>query len=167
MAWAVNRPADSDKLRVSAGLIRANWAALQAALSSTTLAAGSAYIPASAPIWFYTATAPTGWTLSAVTGDSLLAVQGGTSAYAAAGGTQVGTWLGPPHMLSIAEMPAHTHTVASSNSATGFGLSATTNPISNSVTSSTGGNATHHHDYTVSNTRPMANVGIICYKNYP
>ena len=88
-------------------------------------------------VWTYQNTAPAGWNIVAGTTDALLACKGGSQAYNAAGGTQVGTWTQPnhthtgpshthtgpshvhagpshahttpSHALSVAEMPAHSH----------------------------------------------------------
>lgn len=55
-------------------------------------------------VYLYENTAPTGWSIVAVT-DKVLAVKGGE--YGATGGTTVGTWTQPSHTHTG---PSHTHT---------------------------------------------------------
>lgn len=62
-------------------------------------------------LWLYENTAPTGWTIEAVT-DGVLAVKGGAQAYNANGGTEAGTWTQPNHTHTG---PSHTHTGPSHN----------------------------------------------------
>jgi len=143
-------------------------------------------------VWFWQATAPTGWTIDTSAADAVLAVKGGLSSYGVDGGLQAGTWSQTNHthtglshshttgnhVLTIAEMPAHTHTYGGAISGPwtyqgGPGIyPATLN------TGSTGGNKAHNHGATstiatdttgasaTANTwRPLAQVGIICTKN--
>ena len=62
-------------------------------------------------VYLYENTAPTGWSIVAVT-DSVLSVKGGSNAYNANGGTQAGTWTQPNHTHTG---PSHTHTGPSHN----------------------------------------------------
>lgn len=151
-------------------------------------------IASGSKVWFWQATAPTGWTIDTSAADAVLAVKGGLSSYGVDGGLQAGTWTQPnhthtgpshthttgDHTLSIAEMPAHTH-LAGNAYATGqpgaYGEFWQESPPTG-VTSSTGGDGAHNHGATgasgTANTgasataatwRPLAQVGIICTKN--
>jgi len=57
-------------------------------------------------LWLYEDTAPTGWSIVAIT-DRVLAVKGGTDAYNVSGGNGAGTWTQPNHTHTG---PSHTHT---------------------------------------------------------
>jgi len=57
-------------------------------------------------MYFYSDTAPTGWTIDSGVADVLLAVKGGSNAYNTSGGATAGTWTQPGHTHST---PAHTH----------------------------------------------------------
>jgi len=60
-------------------------------------------------LYLYENTAPTGWSIIAVT-DKVLAVKGGSNAYNANGGTTAGTWTQPTHThADTLAAPAHTH----------------------------------------------------------
>ena len=163
--WDDTSPLDSSKLRLSAGYIRNNAAALQLVLSQTSLVGGFPYIPTTAPVWFYTNVIPLGWEAVTVPGDSLLAVVGTTvgSPYTAAGGTQVGTWAGPPVVLQPEQLPMSIPGGHSQNAGSYFYTTNTNNQIIN-LGGTTG--LTHQHNYP-DNIRPMANVGIICKKTNP
>jgi len=114
-------------------------------------------------VYLYENTAPTGWSITAVT-DKVLAVKGGSDAYNATGGTTAGTWTQPGHSLTAAELAPHTHTIP-----TTFGSGAGSGPqnaspslqITPTTTSSTGSGTAHNHGTT---HRPYAAVGIICTK---
>lgn len=152
--WNPALPANSSLLRLSAGYIRGNEAAVATVVSGNNLLAGTPYFPTGgpAPIWFYSDTAPTGWTAAAIGGDTLLAIKGGGSVYNTTGGTtNIGTWVGPNYSLVTTDLPI---------SNTGTGLFATVEPVSETFRSS--GNP-HHHDWTT--TRPLASIGILCWKN--
>ena len=62
------------------------------------------FLAAGRKLWIYENTAPTGWTLEAVT-DGVIAVKGGTQAYNANGGTEAGSWT-----VSGITGGSHTHT---------------------------------------------------------
>lgn len=55
-------------------------------------------------LYLYENTAPTGWTIVAVT-DKVLAVKGGSNAYNVSGGNAAGSF-----SMSVAQMPPHSHT---------------------------------------------------------
>jgi len=57
-------------------------------------------------LWLYENTAPTGWSIVAVT-DRVLATKGGSNAYNTTGGTSAGTWTQPNHTHTG---PNHRHT---------------------------------------------------------
>jgi len=131
------------------------------------------FIASGRSVYLYENTAPTGWTIVAVT-DSVLAVKGGSQAYNVTGGQVVGSWQQPDHSLTIAELAAHTHQIGSHDSTagdsstvgkqefvadygyagSGYGPAATT--------SSTGSGSAHNHGTTY---RPRAAVGIIISKD--
>jgi len=108
--------------------------------------------PTGTKMAFYQAAAPLGWTqdITASLHDALLrtvttggGVTGGTSGFVTAPLS-----ITDAHALTVAEMPAHTHTKGMSIGAVGGG--GTSNP-SNSFaanTGSTGGNAGHTHPIT-------------------
>jgi len=108
MAWDKNKPAGTDKIRVSDDYIRANWAALETALG-TALNMGLT----SQVIWLYAdslnAAMSACWSIVASVGDTLLAIKGGTTY--TTGGTSAGTWTQPNHTLTLAEIPPHIHRV--------------------------------------------------------
>jgi len=63
------------------------------------------FITSGRKLWLYENTAPTGWTIVAVT-DSVLAVKGGFQAYNVTGGQTAGTWTQPNHTHT---MNTHNH----------------------------------------------------------
>ncbi len=154
MAWNPILPTTATKLRSFPAIQTQNNIALQDALSASTLNGLLPYIPFTtssqpAPIYFYLNAAPSGWDLVGTVADCLLAIQGGTSQYASpAGGTVVGTWLGPGYSLNVADIPTGT--------STGIVPAIATNNFAAIIPNA------HHHDYTT--TRPMAAVGILCTK---
>jgi hypothetical protein len=126
---------------------------------------------------------PTGWTIDTGPADSLLAVVGGAQAYNVAGQTVAGSWTptthvhtgpahthsvvsashshtGPSHLhttaghvLTIAEMPSHSHTLPSSKWQNGSGENGhyqvdTTSGSSAVTTAVKGGGASHAHGNT-------------------
>jgi|WetSurMetagenome_2_1015567.scaffolds.fasta_scaffold578001_2 hypothetical protein len=150
MVWAVNLPDDASKIRLSAGYIRQNNAALQSVLTSANLLGATPYIPATHPMYFYSDTAPTGWTILAAPADCLLALKGGASAYNVAGGAAVGTWVGPNYALVTTDLPS-----SGGGGPAGFYAQC---PATLHVQTSA-----HHHDW--STTRPYAALGILATKN--
>jgi len=166
-------------------------------------------IPAGSKMWFYQDSAPLGWTLDSTPSDSILAVKGGSTYNT--GGASAGSWIvsgivtdsesshrhtGPSHKhttaavsLTIAQMPAHTHKLNSSNWQNGNGESGDqvrTNGTVNGITTTSVGSGSAHthgdtgyqgtgntgagsaHSHTTSHVggwRPKANVGIICRKS--
>jgi len=113
-------------------------------------------------LYLYENTAPTGWTIVAVT-DKVLAVKGGSDAYNVTGGNTGGTWTQPNHTLTIAEMPYHRHLLSAvvSWSGGGSGIAASSTGLS-VHTGYTGGDGAHNHGTTY---RPAAAVGIIVSKD--
>lgn len=147
-----------------------------------------AQIPIGTRMYFYQASAPTGWTAVSGLGDRVLAV--GTYNSAAAGNT-AGTWQQVGHTLTAAEMPSHTHSgTTASNGAhthslarsslesgdyTGVRLYYDDSPatIANAVnsggahthtftTGSAGSGSAHNHGNT---WRPAAIVGLIAQRS--
>ena len=123
--------------------------------------------------WFFQSTAPSGWAIDpTASADSLLAVKSNSGAYNTTGANK-GTWQQEGHALTIAQMPAHRHTFAmasrqSDSSGTqphpaikqlpqvGF-----TNWAGSAGQQADANGQLHNHG---SSWRPLANVGIICYK---
>jgi len=169
MAWTAILPIGSTKIRDLPGIITGNSLAIQAVLSQTNLVNATPYIPSSHPIFFYANVQPTGWILVTSTADCLLAIKGGTGNYIT-GGTLAGTWNGPPTALTIAQMPAHTHSITlpvggvPNNYTTGGGPPTPRATSTAYTTASTGSGATHQHDWGTT-MRPRAAVGIICFKD--
>jgi len=135
-------------------------------------------IPSGAKMWFYQNVAPTGWSLVTSTTDCLIAVKGGTNAYAVTGGTMAGVWTEPPHSH---ETYGHRHTSGSLSGTTegpyGGAYSVSLKDVSMP-------NMSHVHTVHVNNGqtdwagagytgynavpsthRPLAAVGIICQKD--
>ena len=114
-------------------------------------------------IYLYEDTAPTGWSVVAVT-DRVLAVKGGSAAYNVAGGNQAGTWTQPDHTLTSDEIPSHTHTQANSVQLgfAGGGTVAVVGAALSDTSGATGGGSAHSHGNTY---RPYAAVGIIASKD--
>lgn len=162
MVWNAGLPLVTTQLVASPPIFQTNQAAIQSVLTTTNLTTSLPYIPTTAPVFFYSDVAPPGWTLLGAVTDTLLAVKGGTTY--TTGGVVAGTWSGPPHTLTIPEMPAHFHsfqTYQGGGGSTGVGLDSTFQAPVN--TSTVGGSGPHSHDWTT--TRPMAAVGVICQKN--
>ena len=123
-------------------------------------------------VYLYENTAPTGWSIVAVT-DVCLAVKGGSNAYNVTGGQIVGTWTisgisVDSHVLTVAEIPPHVHTEYGDVSAGGvlnIGQGNSSNKQSSYDTGSTGGGGGHTHPSThTPGWRPYAAVGIIVTK---
>ena len=104
-------------------------------------------------LYLYENTAPTGWTIVAVT-DKVLAVKGGSAAYNVSGGNTGGSFT-----ISTANAPAHTHTGAVNTyiGLAGGGLTYYTGSSGAIPTGSTGGGDGLY--------RPAAAVGIIISKD--
>lgn len=77
MVWDPSLPQDTSKIRLSAGYIRSNWAALNSGLGSDV----NLGIASGTKMFFYQDTAPTGWTIVATAKDALLAVKADTTTY--------------------------------------------------------------------------------------
>jgi hypothetical protein len=119
-------------------------------------------IPSGSVMMFYQAAAPTGWTQSTVHNDKALRVvntagggSGGSTAFSSAWSNishshGYGTLAAAGHTLTVAEMPAHTHTMTTFTGSfgnTGNGVSYTTQGTNQSShsTNSTGGGGSHSH----------------------
>lgn len=115
-------------------------------------------------MWFWQSSAPLGWTVVPNSGDKVLAtiLPGGASYKYNAFGYQ-GTWQQADHYLTIDEMPAHTHDIATGHSGT-TGLALFRSKVGTPVlqTESEGGNGPHNHGLL---WRPSAAVGILCVKD--
>lgn len=130
-------------------------------------------------MWFYQNTAPSGWTVVG-SGDRLLAVKGGTSYPSGGVETDIGMWQQAGAVLTINQIPGHSHQYY-------FGDSAVSGPKANrpnlnvnaiggvGTTNFTGGTGStttnnptlqpadaHNHGNT---WRPAAAVGVLCKKN--
>jgi len=173
MTFNAALPADSSKMKLSAGFIRTNEAAIQTTVSASSLVGGLPFFPPTgsatpAPIWFYLDSAPSGWDLvAAPPTDCLIALKGGTSQYNHAGGTVQGTWVGANATLDVSQIPSHTHNYNWSNRFFGVGTGTGTTvgvPFNFPMATDggTGGNGPHHHDWTT--TRPQAALGVLCTK---
>jgi hypothetical protein len=125
-------------------------------------------------MWFYQGAAPTGWTIIPDTGDRLLGVTSGSSTknkYAGTflAGTQspLTSWQQTDTILTISQIPAHSHTARMAKETTGSGSSTipargkVDDPTSTITTSSVGGSQGHNHGKT---WRPAANVGLLAVK---
>lgn len=120
-------------------------------------------------IWFHMNAVPVSpayWQIVPNTGDTLLAVRGGTT-YTTGGGATQGTWQQTGYVLTTDQMPNHAHTFPVYTSDTKR-ISTKVSSVSDgsvtqmtAVTSYIGGNQPHNHGNT---WRPSASVGIICQK---
>lgn len=173
-------PADSSKIRYSAGYIRDNFKVIEAVLGADVLSAGTKFnvFDSGTQLWFYQATAPTGWTILTTLSDCLLGVVNTTTGntYSTAGQVD-GSWQQSDHTLSEGEMPRHSHDIypISTNlnppgNAIGFQGQNIVNTVyqtyatdnRKSITQTTGDSQGHNHGNT---WRPAAAVGIIAVKN--
>ena len=121
-------------------------------------------------VYLYENTAPTGWSITAVT-DKVLAVKGGADAYNISGGTAGGTWTQPNHTHTG---PSHTHIVSKGTySVTNYAANGylrvtqtawNTNGITSDITTGSGGTGVTGGGATAATYRPSAAVGIICTK---
>lgn len=108
--------------------------------------------PAGTLMLFAQTTAPTGWTKSTTHNDKALRVVSGTagSGGAVAFSTVFGRTATDGMSLSVAQMPAHTHsTNVFTTEGAGFGYYASGNPLMNAgniQTSSAGSGASHAHN---------------------
>ena len=137
-------------------------------------------------MWFYDGSAPPNWTIVPNTGDSLIAVAGGTT-YTAGGSVQ-GTWQTANATLTIDQIPSHTHNMKGVVSTSSSGSSSSVRVGENGASQfaairsyPTGGAGSTPYQTNASNTdftlqgtnphnhgntwRPMASVGIICNKS--
>lgn len=138
-------------------------------------------------MWFYADVAPIYWTIQPGLGNRVLAVKGGSQAYANFG--LQGTWQQTDAVLNVQQIPAHSHIMDTTNSALSGGSSTKvavglnggphlryvpsfpTGGIGSSVNTSSGNDNApnntlpaaqgHNHGQL---WRPAANVGIICQK---
>jgi hypothetical protein len=121
--------------------------------SIESLIAAGAFFAAGTVMVFYQAAAPTGWTKLTTQSDKVLRVvagpgggAGGTNSFSAVNAiTSTGS-----HKLTVAEMPAHTHTIAQSfggSGQTGSGMSGVF--AGTTTTSSVGGDGLHSHPLTL------------------
>jgi len=137
--------------------------------NDTDWVSSSRYVdtPLGTEMWIYDSSAPDGWSISAVAGDELLAVKGGTYAV---GGTVYGSWSTPTHAHTLSN---HTHSTSGTvgqNYSNSFGsnrsggdevvgyhsshtYSATSYTLTPSNTDTSG---------SVSTYRPESRVGLIC-----
>ena len=116
--------------------------------------AGGVGIVSGTNMVFYQASAPTGWTAVAVNDKFLRVVTSGGTGGSTGGTMAASTSLAHTHTtgdftLTIAEMPAHTHTIATNSGAGTGGVANTGTPFnSNETTNSTGGGGAHNHGET-------------------
>jgi hypothetical protein len=167
----------------------ASWVKKRATLTALLTLAGS--FPSGTKMYFYQASAPTGWTIDNTLGDRLLAVHG-TSAYASStgGGEQKGSWTisgFSNHATHTAhtDHPAHNHLYmgyglggvnrdsAQSGSYNHYNSAGTQIPYTNSQSLYTANLAAQSHSAHSAhdahsqdgNWRPAANVGIIATRD--
>lgn len=123
-------------------------------------ASASALIPSGTVMLFYQASAPTGWTQVVSQNDKALrvvsgsgGVSGGTNPFSTVmAQTVVGNFT-----LTTNEIPSHTHTFATTNSAAGGstlnlvpGANSNAGTIGTFTTNATGNGAAHNHSITMS-----------------
>jgi microcystin-dependent protein len=134
-------------------------------------------------ILIYSNTAADGWVVDSSVADKVLAIKGGSNAYAVAGGSNAGTWTQPGHVLTEAEIPAHSHNIEDNthshaiktynNSGTGSsGIGLSTGFLQGTKNTEegthshgcgvTGSSSSHNHGSTY---RPAAAVGTLQYLN--
>lgn len=127
--------------------------------------AGAGSIPAGSRIYFDQDAAPTGWTRDVTLNDRMLRVVSGARADGGSW-TLAGLTVGS-HVLSIAEMPAHTHDIEGPGLAA-QGAPGLRTPGANVgiLTSSTGGGGGHVHGLTSdASWRPLHHDCIIAVKD--
>lgn len=127
--------------------------------------------PVGTKLWFHMNAVPVStvfWTIVPNTGDTLLAVKGGTT-YTIGGGSSQGNWQQNNHTLTVDQIPPHSHKISmdlkssSQNSENGFvraGRKHNYEPPASTRLDGGGGQG-HNHGNT---WRPLASVGIICQK---
>lgn len=151
--------------------------------TDVTIAASAinTFLASGRKLWFYEASAPSGWTIQTPATEALLAVAKTGGIYTT-GGTQAGTWTQPDCTLTTANLPAHDHGSAGSHTHTlkgcyqgvstyAFGLPY--EPINDAYDQNIQSSGNHAHTSVGSNTahnhgtayRPLASVGIICAKD--
>jgi len=133
------------------------------ALINTRIAASP--IPVGTKMAFFQASAPTGWTQDITNNDALFRIVNGAGG--GTGGTNsptLASTLTGGHVLTIAEMPAHTHTGFVGSVASPLTGAPPNAPIINvsGSTGSTGGNAAHTHTIAYA---PKYIDMIVCSKN--
>jgi len=116
-------------------------------------------IPAGTVMLFFQANAPTGWTKVTSQNDKAFRVvsgsgggTGGSVAFETAFASQTPSGTTDAISLTIAQMPAHTHTqqLPTSNGAAGGSSGSPVSSVTSVTSSSTGGGATHSHGFTAS-----------------
>lgn len=115
-------------------------------------------------MWFWSASAPLGWSIATGLEDTLLAVKSNSGTYATAGSLQ-GTWQQADHTLTLPQIPPHTHAtrvVQGQGSAQTVRQGNTPTTLDFVSTNSAGGGLPHNHGLT---WRPQAAVGLLCRKN--
>ena len=114
-------------------------------------------IPAGTVMLFFQANAPTGWTKVTSQNDKAFRVvsgsgggTGGSVAFETAFASQTPSGTTNAIALTIAQMPAHTHTqqLPTSNGAAGASSGSPVSGVTAVTSSSTGGGATHSHAFT-------------------
>ena len=114
-------------------------------------------IPAGTVMLFFQANAPTGWTKVTSQNDKAFRVvsgsgggTGGSVAFETAFASQTPSGTTDAIALTIAQMPAHTHTqqLPTSNGAAGASSGSPVSGVTAVTSSSTGGGATHSHAFT-------------------
>lgn len=98
---------------------------------------------------FFQAAAPVGWTQDTANTDAMLRVVSGTGG--GTGGTDspvTGLTVTDSHVLTIPEMPAHTHTEKTVSAQSGATTSGTIGSPTTTNTGSTGGGGGHTHNVT-------------------
>lgn len=128
-------------------------------------------IPKNSRMWFYNALPPVGWSIVPNTGGRLLAAQDSTTTYAGnlTPGTFAGTWQQTDTVLTINQIPAHSHNVKGATDTNGNKLSDyarygdKNHPGSQDIiTKTTGGGQGHNHGNL---WRPASNVGVVGNKD--
>lgn len=129
---------------------------------------GAAVIPSGTKMIFYQAAAPTGWVIDASLNDRVLRVVSANGANIG-GSWSISGLTTADHILTIAEIPAHTHTIP--QQLTGLGALLQSGPhagmYANQVTGSRGGGGAHNHGAVVADGtwRPAYADVIICTKS--
>jgi hypothetical protein len=123
-------------------------------------------------MWFYEAidTAVDGWQLVIGSGDRILATRSTVEGKTYYNHGQRGKWQQSDHILTINQIPAHTHSMVT-HAADNIGksqegrISSTANikDEKSASTKTSGGGQAHNHG---SDWRPAANVGILCEKMF-